>query len=319
MYVHYIPRRRHRKVQETNIGRDHETAPSRRDADQHFIGDRDPMTTFLAVVVGCCIGLCLGALGGGGSIVTVPALVYLMHQPVPSAVTDSLVIVAITSAVAMIAHAREGHVRWVIGVGLGAVGGSVASVGAIAARHVPDSVTMASFAVLMVAVAISLVIRSTNVAQKRPATEPRLVMAGADSPRIELDDPDVPHQRRRIPSVLLGSVLIGVLTGFFGVGGGFVIVPVLVLLLGYSMPIAVGTSLLVISINSAVALSTRAIGGGMDWGIIAAVAIAAIFGSLLGKRATTRLSEAVLTRAFAITLLIIAAYVAAHSLGIFKP
>jgi uncharacterized membrane protein YfcA len=108
--------------------------------------------------------------------------------------------------------------------------------------------------------------------------------------------------------------VVGLLTGFFGVGGGFVIVPALVLALGFPMPVAVGTSLLVIAINSAVALLTR-LGGGvhLDWGLLAAFTAAAIAGSFAGSRIASRVDPRRLTLAFVVLLVAVAAYTAARS------
>jgi len=109
------------------------------------------------------------------------------------------------------------------------------------------------------------------------------------------------------------GLLIGFLTGFFGVGGGFVIVPVLVVALGFSMPAAVGTSLLVIALNSGVALAARSLQGGFAWDVIVPFTAAAVAGSLLGKQVADRLPSAILTRAFAVLLVLVAAYVAVRA------
>ncbi|WAM19382.1 sulfite exporter TauE/SafE family protein [Rhodococcus sp. JS3073] len=276
----------------------------------------------ISVALGACIGLCLGALGGGGSIITVPALVYLLHQPLQTAITQSLVIVGISSAVAMLAHARGGRVRWRAGICLGAVGGGAASAGTALGRLVSPAATLAAFSVLMMVVAISLLMRATtrSSAQHDSARTPVTVGAptttGAREEVTGSDDNRSPGRVVTAVKIVLTGTAIGLLTGFFGVGGGFVIVPALVLFLGYSMPVAVGTSLLVITLNSAFALGARVGEDSLDATIILPVAAAAIIGSIAGKYATQRVSEAALTRAFAALLVVVAGYVAARSLGL---
>ncbi|MGV0742206.1 sulfite exporter TauE/SafE family protein [Mycolicibacterium sp. XJ870] len=269
----------------------------------------------IAVLLGLCIGLCLGALGGGGSIITVPALVYLLHQPLSGAITQSLVIVGISSATAAVVHARHGQVRWRAGLALGAVGGVAAWAGTALGHLVPADVAMAAFAGLMIVVAAALFYRSRN-RNRRPAAPRVLVGAGAPLPSETepASPPTHPSFVAVAVKVVVAGVLIGVLTGFFGVGGGFIIVPVLVAILGYSMPVAVGTSLLVITINAAVALLARAGHVALDWSVVLPVTIAAILGAIAGKYVTQRLSERLLTRSFAVALVAVAWYVGAKTL-----
>ncbi|USA02773.1 sulfite exporter TauE/SafE family protein [Streptomyces lydicamycinicus] len=108
--------------------------------------------------------------------------------------------------------------------------------------------------------------------------------------------------------------VVGLLTGFFGVGGGFVVVPALTLVLGLEMPVAIGTSLLVILINSLTALATRAGTGALDWPLLAGFAACAALGSHLGNRLTTRLRPQVLATAFACLVAVLAVLMAATAL-----
>lgn len=290
------------------------------------------MMIFAAIVLGICIGVALGALGGGGSILTVPALVYVLGQPLQIAVTESLVIVGITSLFSAIAHARASQVRWRAGVALGAIGGVAAWAGTALGRLVPPNVVLGTFAVLLLVVSISLVRRTmkpksvyqptdslqgndpgklhelTMVATSTIAKTVAPTIAAGPSPRV--------HPYKIAIKVLLAGVVIGILTGFFGVGGGFIIVPVLVIALGYPMPIAVGTSLLVISLNSAVALTARTGHGALDWSIILPVTVAAVVGGLLGKILAQRISAHALTRAFAALLVAVSIYVGLRSSGL---
>jgi uncharacterized membrane protein YfcA len=113
--------------------------------------------------------------------------------------------------------------------------------------------------------------------------------------------------------VLAAGTMVGFVTGFFGVGGGFVVVPALVLALGFSMPEAVGTSLLVIAVNAAVALGSRLGTTGVDWGVAVPFTVAGLLGSATGKRIADRLPAATLIRGFVILLAVLAAYMATQA------
>ena len=116
-----------------------------------------------------------------------------------------------------------------------------------------------------------------------------------------------------IVKVVVAGSVVGLLTGFFGVGGGFVIVPALVLALGFTMPEAIGTSLLVIAINSAVALSTRLQSGSIEWGTVLPFTVASLVGVILGSRLASTRDSSSLQRWFVVLLVIVAAYTAIHS------
>ncbi len=261
----------------------------------------------LVLPVGLLVGLALGALGGGGSILTVPALVYLLGQEPLQATTGSLLIVGVAALSGLVPHARRGHVRFGQGLTFGLVGtlGSVA--GSAAAVKVPPPVLLTLFAGLMLLVAVLMLRQSL-----RPA-----------DPTDEVDGPSEPMLTLRplscacpqVVKVVATATVVGLLTGFFGVGGGFVLVPALVLALALPMPVAVGTSLLVIAVNSATALVARAstASSSLDWGVIAAFTAAAVAGSLLGGKVTARVPNRVLTGAFAVLLLAVAAYTAVRS------
>ena len=246
---------------------------------------------WLAIPLGLAIGLSLGALGGGGSILTVPALVYLLGQDPRSATTGSLLIVGTTSLFGALAHARAGRVRVVHGLTFGVLGVAGSWAGSRLSAAVASDVLLAAIAGLMLVVAVIMLRRNRNGS------------AGADG-----------DHRQRALAVVVTATAVGLLTGFFGVGGGFAVVPALVLSLGFSMPVAVGTSLLVITVNSASALVAR-LGSGpqLDWTLLATFTGAAIVGSLLGGRVASRVRPATLTRAFTVLLVLVAAYTAVRS------
>jgi uncharacterized membrane protein YfcA len=250
--------------------------------------------------LGLLIGLSLGALGGGGSILTVPALVYVIGQDARAATTSSLFIVGITSVIAALGHARSGRVRWGVGVAFGVTGIAAGFVGTAVNRLVDPDVLLLGFAAVIVVAAVGM-----------------LANSGDEEPSPQGGDTSRPARRRtlvRIGRIGGAGLLVGFMTGFFGVGGGFVIVPALALALGLSMPQAVATSLVVISINSAGALLARAGTAHFDWAVIAPFTLAAVAGSLGGKLVADRVSGATLTRAFAVLLIAVAVYTAVSSL-----
>jgi uncharacterized membrane protein YfcA len=259
------------------------------------------MSLLLAIALGLLIGLSLGALGGGGSILTVPALVYALGEDARSATTASLVIVGLTAAAAALGHARAGHVRWRAGFAFGGAGVTSSVLGTVLNRRVDPDVLLVCFAALMAVAAVAMLARS-----REPAEEVRPAGGGLATATTTTTATAV--------RVVAAGLVVGFLTGFLGVGGGFVIVPALVLTLGFEMPVAVGTSLLVISLNSAVALIARSGNESFHWSVIVPFALAAIAASAAGKRVGDRASVPQLTQAFALLLLAVAAYVAVRAL-----
>ncbi|WP_405595409.1 sulfite exporter TauE/SafE family protein [Streptomyces sp. NBC_01410] len=236
----------------------------------------------LALIAGAVIGLALGALGGGGSVLAVPALIYLLGFTPVAATTASLVIVTVTSATALSAHARDGHVRWRTGLLFAAAGVGPAMLGGALAGRLPAAVLTVAFAVVAAAAAVRMLrprSSSESIIHVRPG---RAGAAGAG---------------------------LGAVTGVLGVGGGFLAVPALVNVLGMRIRVAVGTSLLVITVNSLAALAMRAgTVDGLDWAVIGPFAGAAILGAWDGKRLSARLSGQTLQRVFALVLLAVAGF-----------
>ncbi|MER5304079.1 sulfite exporter TauE/SafE family protein [Streptomyces lasiicapitis] len=237
----------------------------------------------LALTAGAVVGLALGALGGGGSVLAVPALIYLLGFSPAAATTASLLIVTVTSASALYAHARAGHVRWRAGALFAAAGiPPAAAAGAVAGR-LPQPVLTAAFAAVAALAGVRML---------RPGRTGRSEEEGAVRPG-------------RAAGAGAG---LGALTGLLGVGGGFLVVPALVTVLAFEMRAATGTSLFVIAANSLAALATRgSTTTGLDWGVIAPFTGAAVLGAWDGKRLASRLSGARLRRAFAVVLLVVSA------------
>lgn len=253
----------------------------------------------LAVPLGIAIGVSLGALGGGGSILTVPALVYVIGESAGTATAGSLVIVGIASLVGAASHAREHRVRWRAGSAFGAAGIAAAYAGSVLNAAIDPNVLLLAFAGLMVFAAGAMLLRQ------------RANQTGA----ADVAPPEAPSSRVAMVSRVIGAgLLVGFLTGLFGVGGGFVIVPGLVFAVGYEMPVAVATSLLVIAINTVVALAARVGHSAFDVAVLIPFIAGAAGGALAGRRVADRVSPRTLTRSFAVLLIVIAAYVVVRAL-----
>ena len=300
----------------------------------------------IAIPAGLLIGLSLGALGGGGSILTVPALVYLLHQPPHAATTGSLLIVGITALAGMTAHLRAGRVRVGPGITFGVLGVAGSYAGTRLSASIKPNLLLALFAILMLVAAAAMLRRRRPVTNSpdqavrpdpgtgTPQTDTSAGLAVGPAPRtatVTLDrvayvpQPLIKTARRQrlradAPTgqslrIVAAATAVGLLTGFFGVGGGFVIVPALVLALGFEMPVAVGTSLLVIAINSAVALAAR-LGSHvhLDWRLLAVFTMAALAGTFAGNRLASRVDASRLIAAFTVLLAAVAVYSLCRSL-----
>ena len=266
----------------------------------------------VAVVAGALIGLSLGALGGGGSILAVPVLVYALGQSPAQATTGSLVVVGVTSLVGAVAAHRAGNVLLARGAtfGLVATGGAVA--GARASAAVPEPVLLGSFAALMLGVGLLMAVRQWRGRRTDPAH--RRSPARFDDPIITFS-PTFACQCPRALKVLVTATAVGLLTGFLGVGGGFLVVPALLLALTLPLEYAAGTSLVVITITSTVALLARA-GSGVapDWWPVIALTAAAATAAVVGARVAARADTRRLSAAFTGLVLAVAAYTAVQAL-----
>lgn len=235
----------------------------------------------ILVAIGLTLGLLLGVLGGGGSILTVPALVYGAGLEPKQAIATSLTVVGVTSAVGALRQWRQGTVqpRRALGFAVATMVGAFA--GGKVSAFVRGDVQLVVLAVVMLGSAISM-LRPPPVASGTPPRPAVLVAAG------------------------LG---VGALTGVVGIGGGFLIVPALATLAAFPMAEAVGTSLVVIALNSATAFAALATTARVPWGTAATVTAAAIVGVLAGSSVGRRLSGAQIRRGFAIFLLLLAAFI----------
>ena len=237
----------------------------------------------LGLAFAALIGLSLGLLGGGGSILTVPVLVYVLGFAAKPAIAMSLPVVGITSLVGAALHWRLGNVRLSTALAFGLLAMIGAFAGAKLAVLVSGGVQLALLAVVMLAAAASMLRRTRADAE--------------------------PGESARLPLLVPVASGVGVLTGLVGIGGGFLVVPALVLLARVPMRQAVGTSLLVIAMNSASGFVGYLGTVDLDWGFLAGFTAAAVAGALVGTALVARVPQPALKRGFAVFLLAMGGFV----------
>ena len=243
--------------------------------------------TLLAIPFGLVIGMIVGAVGGGGAILALPVLVYVLNQPVGPASTASLIVVALAAGVGAGSLARHGHVCWRLALTFSAPAAAGALLGAIANSAVSGTALILAFVPVMLLAAFGTWQRAGRTHDDR-------------------DDSCPPPAYAR---VLAAGFTVGLLTGFFGVGGGFVIVPVLTLWFGLGFRRAVATSLVIITLTGLAALTSHLITGARpDLAITAALAGSTALGALIGTLVGQRLPQAALGRGFALVVTTVALF-----------
>ncbi|MGD9736045.1 MAG: sulfite exporter TauE/SafE family protein [Solirubrobacterales bacterium] len=251
--------------------------------------------TVALLAAGAAIGVALGAVGGGGSLLAVPALVYLGDQSVRSAQAGSLIVVIAASALGVLHYLRRGEVRWRAGLAFGLAAGAASLAASLLSRGIDPDLLLLAFAPVMALGAVAMLTERAALASRfRPWRH------GVSA--------------RGLAEVLLAGLAVGSLTGLFGVGGGFVIVPVLVLGLGFGIAEATGTSLLVIVVGAAPALAERLGSAAVEWSIVGPFAAAVLAGVLAGTGIGRRASARALTRGFALVVVLTALYTGTRAL-----
>lgn len=243
----------------------------------------------LIFAIGFGIGTLLGLLGGGGSILTVPALVYLVGQSPQVAVTASLAIVGANSAVGAFLHGTHGALNWRVALIFGGVGMVMAYVSAGVSKAVSPVLLMVIFAVLMLVIGAMMVFYHPHE-------------GGRDNPVS-------------LYKVILSGATVGALTGFLGVGGGFLIVPALVMLVGLPMKQAIGTSLVVIAMNSVSGFVGHLGGEPIDTTLIFAFVMAGMAGTFVGVEMGRRISPDMLRKGFAGFVIVLAVFLLIDNMG----
>jgi uncharacterized membrane protein YfcA len=239
----------------------------------------------LALILSGAIGVSLGMLGGGGSILAVPMLVYVAGVAAQDAVAMSLAIVGVTSAIASVLHGQQGQLNYKVAALFGGAGMVGAFMGAKFTHLVSNAVLLLLFAALMLIVGTLMLVRHQRESASASA-----------------------HYTSRLPRVLLAGVGVGVVTGFLGVGGGFLIVPALVFFTALPMHVAVGTSLLVIAINAAAGFVGHLEQGSIPLALTVAFTVAAIAGTFVGARVAAYIPAQRMRRLFAGFVMLVALF-----------
>lgn len=256
-------------------------------------------TILAAIAAGSAIGLVLALVGGGGSILAVPLLVYLVGVPSPhAAIGTAAVAVALNAASSLIGHARGGNVKWPCAVTFALAGVLGAALGAEAGKAMDGQSLLALFGALMVLVSLSML-----------------------RPRQTADNPDV-RLERSTASVLLPRLMptgfgVGLLAGFFGIGGGFLIVPGLVMATRMPLRIAVGTSLVVVTALGLTTATSYALSGYVDWPLVGLMVVGGLIGAGIGIPVGKRLAarKRAMELGFAALVIAIGGYVILRGLA----
>ncbi|CAH0175389.1 hypothetical protein SRABI26_01295 [Arthrobacter sp. Bi26] len=246
-----------------------------------------------ALALGLLVGIVLGVVGGGGSIIAVPALVYGVGLSPAQAIPTSLLVVGVSSLAALLPRLREG-INWPVVLLVGAAGMPAAWGGTAVGRLLDPNILMLAFAAIMVIAGIRM-LTSTTESEGSCSTGPTRAF------------------RTCAPKAVGVGLLVGFLTGLLGVGGGFLITPALTLFLGLRTKQAVGSSLAIIVINSAAGFGAHAAGFTIEWPTILAFAVPAVLGSLFAARFARRLKDKHVRLSFAVLIFAVAAWVTAST------
>jgi hypothetical protein len=251
------------------------------------------MAALIAVPLGLLIGAVLGLVGAGGSIIAIPALVYGVGLSPAQAIPSSLIVVGFAAITAILPRIRN-NIDWTTALLIGAAGIPAAWLGAATSRLIDPNMLLLAFAALMVVAAVRMLTAKPGNA----ATD------GSETRRM----------RTFIPKAVAVGVAVGFLTGLFGIGGGFIITPALILLLGLRAGKAVGTSLVIIIINSAAGITAHLGNLDINWPVVLTFTGAAVVGSLIAARFANKLPDRTIKITFGIIVLAVAVFVAGSSI-----
>ncbi len=256
------------------------------------------MQDFLSVGSGSLVGFVLGLVGGGGSIIAVPLLIYVVGIGSPHlAIGTSAIAVSLSALFNLVSHARRGMVKWPCALTFSAAGVVGAWGGSSLAMRVPGDQLLALFGLVMVVVGTVMALRKD----------------AEGNPDIRLN---FSTARQLLPLLLLVGLGVGALSGFFGIGGGFLIVPGLMLATGMPIAYAIGTSLVAVTIFGSTTAANYALSGLVDWRIAIYFIGGGIFGGLVGSMVGQRIShkKSTLTIIFASLVVVIGLYIASKGL-----
>lgn len=246
------------------------------------------LADILAILCGGAVGLVLALIGGGGSILATPALLYVVGVANPHvAIGTSAMAVSVNAFANLIAHARRGNVKWPCAVAFAVAGVIGAALGAAIGKRIDGAVLLPLFALVMIAVGLSMLRRRTDEG-----------------------DPEVRLSWQNAPKILAAGLVVGALSGFFGIGGGFLIVPGLIAASGMTMLHAVGSSLFSVGAFGATTAASYALDGMIDWRVAALFVAGGVAGGLIGTVLSSRLAryKGALRRLFAALTFVVAVY-----------
>jgi uncharacterized membrane protein YfcA len=250
-------------------------------------------TILAALLSGGLIGIVLGLVGGGGSILAVPLLAYVVHMgSAHAAIGTAAVAVAANAAVGLAGHARAGTVKWPCALVFALAGMAGAVAGAELGKAIDGGRLLLLFGLLMIGVGVSMLLRKASEGQ----------------PDVRLTAQTAGHL---LPRLVPAGLAVGLAAGFFGIGGGFLIVPALIAATGMPLRFAVGTSLVVVTALGLTTATSYALSGYVDWPIVALLIAGGAVGSLLGIRLGHRLAahKSLLDRLFATLVVLVGLYV----------
>lgn len=248
--------------------------------------------TLLGAALALVVGLVLGLLGGGGSVLTVPILIYVLHVPVKPAIAMSLCVVGLVAMIGFLSHLRQGTVAPKVALAFAPFAVVAAFVAGRLAKDISPTAQLVLFAIIGLAGSV-------------------LMLRGG--PRTDIWAEDLAYDfhpdMRTLSLLALQGLGVGFLTGIIGVGGGFLIVPALVIVAKLPMRLAVGTSLLVIMLNALAGFAGYLGHAAIDWKLVAWFTSIAAIGSILGTMASKRVPQHRLRHVFGFLLIVVSFYV----------
>src|SRR5215475_2131568 len=250
----------------------------------------------LGLASGSLVGFSLGLVGGGGSILAVPLLVYLVGVSDPHvAIGTSAIAVAANAAASLVNNARDGNVKWRCATVFAAAGIAGAFLGSTLGKIVEGQKLLALFAIVMMVVG-ALMLKGRS---------------GAGEPSVRLN-------QENLPKILVAGLAAGALSGFFGIGGGFLIVPALIIATGMPILYAVGSSLVAVTAFGLTTAANYAVSGLVDWTLAALFISGGVLGGLLGAGSAKSLAgrKGALNTVFAALIFAVAIYMLVRSLGL---
>lgn len=264
-----------------------------------------------AVISGCLVGLSMGLTGGGGAILAVPLLVYWLGEDPQVAVVISLATVAGTAVIGTAERARLKQVEFPTGLLFAAAGMLTAPLGSWLGEHLPPNLLLVAFAMLMLLIAVRMWWQADQA-----IPPPAEACGPEDGPSCSRD----PEGKLRLTSrcaMLLATIglTVGLLSGLFGVGGGFLIVPALVTFASMGLSRAVGTSLLVMSLVGLAGVAGHLLQGReVPWEVTLLFVAGSVPGLFVGSALTRQLPRALLSKIFAAMILAVAVFVIARTM-----